>query len=171
MKTCKFRPSSHSDDSTIVAVFKTNQQAQDIADRLEQQATVNGKKLTVVTSNAEYGTSKNVETTLRRFKPQALEVYEYYQELKVMVKVVAGASPDALPLIMPTAVTTILVELLKRCPVEIAHKGKFDQWTFHYRGEGIFFGFYGNTAQEAFEFDETSIPLPKGIHVQVLKNQ
>jgi len=165
-----FKPSSHSDDHTIIATFKTNQQARCAAGYIRQQAMVEGKKVTVALHNAEYGTTESVEKTLKQFNPQELEAYNVYQELEITAKVIVGASPETLHLITSDDMATILIELLKKCPVKITHKGKFDQWTFHYRGEGIFFGTYGNNAQDYFEFDEKTIILPKEIHVRMLKS-
>jgi hypothetical protein len=165
-----FRPASHSDNHTIVATFKTSQQAKCAAGNVRQLATVEGKKVIVALNNEEDGTTAKVERVFAQFKPQKLEAYNVYQELKITVKVVAGASLETLHLIMSNNAAIILIELLKRCPVEITHKGKFDQWVFNYRGAGIFFGDPKNHVQSDFEFDEKTIILPKEFRVRVLKS-
>jgi hypothetical protein len=159
--TVKFRPSSHSEDGTIVATFANAKQAAQAAKHVQCYGGRRlDNKVKVECCNGEYGTLQHAEDILRGYAPLKIEDLDDYQDLTIEVTLPRGITEEAAPLIINDNTLRIIRGLRRRCgKPQIIDGKKTRKMVFHYVGEDtIYYKSSYETAHQKFgEFwlDET----------------
>ena len=154
----RFRPSSHSDEWTIVATYPDKRKAEKAYRKLERlledmeeneseyetdwspgdaNCWLNGREVffTVYTS----GYLDDVLSVLEKFNPEKTEYYRNYQELIIRVRVPRGSTVESLALIDEEEAKA-LKWLTEKCgEPKVEEDGDEQLLTFNYKGEGIYF--------------------------------
>lgn len=169
----KFRPSSHSEDYTIIATYKNEKAARKVKAALfkmledmkknsneydvdwdPEDASVSsaGEKVFFEVYTAGY--LDCVEALLEKVaKPvESIECYQNYQELEIWVKVPKGLTPEAAMLVLSKEEGEAVRWLISNCgrpKVEDCGDGKHQIFKWFYRGDEIY---YDGVLQVGFEF-------------------
>ena len=140
----KFRPSSHSEDGTIVATFEKREVAKKALEKLDQvlqcaSCSVFKKKVKVKCGDCEYGTLDRATHILVRFGAKSVEEVGSYQELTITVTLPPKVTIETSPLVLDKNTASIIKELVAICP---RPKQKMTEketvYTFKYSGPSIF---------------------------------
>ena len=147
----KFRPSSHSSDYTIVAKYRTREEAEKAYRRLKwmlkheeidadwspEDAFYALRDKTVYFSVYSNGRLDPVEDVLS--DAEDYDVYINYQELTISVEVPKGLSFEAAMLVLPREEAEMLRMLREHCEeIEIKEEGGRRLFIFKYRGDEIY---------------------------------
>ena len=139
-----FRPSSHSEDYTIVATFPSVEKALN-AMKNAPAGKRRGNKLLVYLSNSYRIDADEVEAQLEEFEPSNVQVYDCYQELVVQFVLPRGISKDTLLLVLNREQLLIMHRLTTQCRTpKITRTNEKEIWTFEYAGERIFFDYHNS---------------------------
>jgi len=130
----KFRPSSHSEDGTIVAVFDDKKTARSIAGKIRHLGgTLWENKLMVSGCSLNYGTLREAEAIFLDAGAKSISKPERHQELIICVYLPTGITDDAIPLVLDSNTAKLLQELMKICDKpQRKVKGKTTILTFNY---------------------------------------
>jgi hypothetical protein len=133
----KFRPSSHSDDGTIVATFETSEMAKWVAAILD--AGCLGEKVFLVVYHEVEGSIDALENQLERMGAKKVANYDRYQELIITVQLPPGISDDSLPIIVDRRIVDLVKKLRKLGATQKTRSTHGTQETkFWYSGKTIF---------------------------------
>ena len=112
-----FRPSSHSEDGTIVATFKTQKHAAEALRKLKHLGARRlDKKVGVACLDAEYKTIEKCKEILGELSPINVEETEdYRQEVIIEATVPLGTTLETAPLMLDQRDLQILKGLIKEC--------------------------------------------------------
>jgi hypothetical protein len=155
----KFRPSSHSEDFTLIATYRDEKTAEKVKDALfrmledmrknpegydtdwdPDDAGVShyGGQVTFEVYTAGY--LDDVEALLEKVaKPQSVECYQNYQEITIYVEVPKDLSLDAAMLVMDVEEAEAIKWLRKHCgEPEIENNGKSRTFKWSYAGDEIY---------------------------------
>jgi hypothetical protein len=155
----KFRPSSHSEDYTLIATYEDEETAKKVRDALfkmledmkknpegydtdwdpdEAEVSQCGDQVTFEVYTAGY--LDDVEALLEKVaKPQSVECYQNYQEITIYVQVPKGLSLDAAMLVMDKDEAEAIKWLRKYCgEPEVLDNGKSRIFKWDYAGDGIY---------------------------------
>jgi len=153
----KLRPSSHSSDYTIVAKFRTEEEAEETYRKLkqlieemnEEDKEISGidwssedafyslRDKTVYFSVYSSGRLGPVEDILS--EAEDYNVYTNYQELTISVEVPRGLGFESAMIVLPREEAEMLKVLRERCEeVEVEEEGDRQFFIFKYRGDGIY---------------------------------
>ena len=156
----KFRPSSHSEDLTFIATYKSEEAAEKVYDTLKKmledmewnpddyetdwspdEADVNlwGNEVWFGVYTAGY--LDDVESVMKKVAiPEKLECYRDYQELVIRVKVPKGLTPETAVLVLDREEAEAIRSLMTLCGEPKIEKGEKDELVFvwYYRGDGIY---------------------------------
>lgn len=168
----KFRPSSHSDDYTLIATYKDGERAErvgkalrkllkDMKDHLdsydadwspdEAYVSVSGNKVWFEVYTAGY--LDDVESALRKVAvPEEVECYRDYQELTVRVKVPKGLMLESAMLVLDREEAEAIKWFKENCgepKVEDCRDEAQQTLEWFYSGDGIY---SDNTLYIGFEF-------------------
>jgi len=156
----KFRPSSHSEDYTIIATFNDEKTAEKVEGALlrmledmrnnledydvdwspdEAHVTTNGNQVIFEVYTAGY--LDDVESLIRKIaKPLCVECYQDYQEIVICVKVPKGLSPEMALLVLDKDEAEAIKWLMKTCgEPKIVEAGKHWIFKWLYSGDGIYY--------------------------------
>ena len=155
----KFRPSSHSDDYTMIATYKDEQTAEKVGKVLrklvedmkkrddydidwnpdETTINVDGKQVWFEVYTAGY--LDDVESVLRKVAaPENVECYKDYQELTVRATVPKGLTPETSMIVLDREEAEAIKWFNEECgkpTVTDCEDGKHQVFEWHYEGEGI----------------------------------
>jgi hypothetical protein len=154
----KFRPSSHSDDCSLIATFETAKTAErsmaalkkllsDMRRHPKKYATDWGpddamlfrEGNTVIFTAYTAGDFEIPSSILKKWMPRKLDVYEDYQELNVTVKVPAGMNAETAALALGKDDAAMLSWFMSNIGrPTIWQKGKVQTLTWTYKGAGIY---------------------------------
>jgi hypothetical protein len=155
VKTIKFRPSSHSDNYTVIATYKDSKTAEKAHEKLrkfvenlpedapvdwgpdEACCSLDGNTVRFDVDTA--GDTNDVECILQSEAPTALQVTADYQEVDVSLQVKKSVTIESLPLILSKTEAAAFAHMVRLCgrPAEEMHGDtKILRWT--YRGESIY---------------------------------
>lgn len=155
----KFRPSSHSEDYTIIAAYGSRRDAEKVEEALlnmledmkqnmdsydtdwsPDEAYVSSEGERVIFEVYSAGYLEDVESVLKKVaKPVEVEGYTNYQRLEISVSVPEGVTPESALLILGKKEAEALRWLLKHCgKPDIADSGKRRVFRWHYEGDGIY---------------------------------
>jgi hypothetical protein len=110
----KFRPSSHSEDGTIIATFADEKQAKAVAKRLRRYgARQLSCRVGVSCSDAEYGTIERVNRIFDKCDAEEVEQDDMYQELIIEVTLPIGVPLNAVPLVVDPETAEIITKLTR----------------------------------------------------------
>jgi len=167
----KFRPSSHSEDFTLIATYKDEETAKKVKDALfkmledmkknpegydtdwdPDEAGVSHYENQVTFEVYTGGYLDDVEALLEKVaKPQSVECYQNYQEVTIYVEVPKGLSLDAATLVLDRDEAEAIKWLRKRCgKPEVIDNGKSQILKWFYTGDEIYYD--GVLNLEGFEF-------------------
>lgn len=155
----KFRPSSHSEDYTIIATYENKSDAENVEEALlkmlgdmkknmdgydtdwspdEAYVSSDGERVIFEVYSAGY--LEDVESVLRKVaKPVELDCYTNYQRLEISVSVPSGVTPESALLILGKKEAEALRWLLKYCgKPQIEDSGKRGVFKWYYEGDGIY---------------------------------
>jgi hypothetical protein len=112
-----FRPSSHSEDGTIIATFKTQKHAVEALRKLKRfRAKRLGRRVAVACLSAEYGTLKKSRRILNKLNPVSIEnIDDYHQEIIIEATVPSGTTVETAQLLLDQKDIQILNGLIKEC--------------------------------------------------------
>jgi len=133
-----FRPSSHSDDGTVVATFKNAAEAKKVAEQINSFHKKN--RVILIFNNEPEGTIDHYTKRLKQLGATKAEYYMCYEKLIVHVTLPIGVNEETIPLVVNTETSVILKELRRLCPKPQIKKTKNQQWVtleFRYEGEGL----------------------------------
>jgi len=172
MQIFKFRPSSHSEDYTIIATYRDAETAKRVEEALhrmledmeenmedydtdwgpdEADVSVEGDKVYFEVYTAGY--LDCVESLIRKVaKPVSVECYQNFQQLEISVVVPKGLTPETAMLVMDSDEAEVVKWLTKNCgPPQIADcgDGKHQVFKWFYRGDEIY---YDGVLNVGFEF-------------------
>ncbi|MHA1744027.1 MAG: hypothetical protein ACTSV6_07235 [Candidatus Heimdallarchaeota archaeon] len=152
-----FRPSSHSEDYTILGVFpdkKIARLAYNAVRRLLRdirngktdfprdwsldEATVRLRGNRVLFSVYTAGYIETIRALLEKYEPEILEEYTNYQELEIRLTLPSQVSIKTAPLILPKEQLALFRQLLKICKVTTKREKKQTIFIFRYFGEEIY---------------------------------
>jgi hypothetical protein len=171
----KFRPSSHSEDYTLIATYKDEETAKKVRDALfkmledmkknpegydtdwdpdEAGVSHYGDHVTFEVYTA--GCLGDVEALLEKVaKPQSVECYQNYQEITIYVEVPKGLSLDAAMLVMDKEEAEAIKWLRERCgKPEIMENGESQIFKWFYAGDEIYYDGVLNLGGFEFPVDE-----------------
>jgi hypothetical protein len=145
IKIRHFRPSSHSEDGTIVATFKNKEEARKAAKKLSDEApgsddfscSLSENRLILYLCDAEYGTMGTITERLEDFAEDIRE-YNQYQELTIEVCLPNKSTLAHLPLVLDRDSLEIVLWLLKTGKPETRQSKDSYTMVFSYCGEGIY---------------------------------
>jgi hypothetical protein len=166
MQILKFRPSSHSDDGTLVATFKSEAEARRANLRVE--GSVIGKQVVLQFNNQPEGSIGHYEAQLETLGARDVAYYDRYEELLIQVTLPPMTTEGIVPLVVNAETAMIIRELSKLCPKRNIKFVKGETQTtleFRYAGEGLMAKM--GTALEFFYGQE--VPIPSNIKVTVLR--
>jgi len=110
----KFRPSSHSEDGTIIATFPNEKRAKEVAKRLKRYGARRlDCRVGVSCSDAEYGTIEQVDEIFDKYNAEDVEQYDMYQELIIEVTLPIEMPLSVVPLIVDRETAEIIVKLTR----------------------------------------------------------
>lgn len=157
----KFRPSSHSDDFTLIATYRNDKAAKRVKDALlkmlkdmeknpddydtdwmpdDAGVASDGEKVYFEVYTAGY--LECVEALLNKVaKPLNIEYYRDYQELEISVKVPKGLTPEIAQLVLGREEAEAIKWLTETCgrpEVEDCDDGEHQLFRWSYRGDGIY---------------------------------
>jgi hypothetical protein len=154
----KFRPSSHSDDFTLLAHYKTSKEADKAGQAIhrlledmkqpensyetdwepdEATVSVDGNKVTFEVDTAGY--LEDVYATLAKTGATNIESFQSYQEFTIQLVVPLKTSIEALPLILKEDDVSLLKWLTETCgQPKIMEEDNQTQIQWVYRGDGIY---------------------------------
>jgi hypothetical protein len=157
----KYRPSSHSDDYTIIATYKSAKAAEKVKETLtkmledmkknekdyetdwapdDAHISTEGSKVWFDAYTAGY--MDDVESVLRKVaEPKEIECYRDYQELIVRVKVPKGLTPEAAMLVLDKEEAEAIKWFRENCgPPKVIDVGDGEHQTFEwfYKGDNIY---------------------------------
>jgi len=167
----KFRPSSHSDDFTLIATYKDGETAKRVKDALfrmledmkknpegydtdwdpdEAGVSHYGNQVTFEVYTAGY--LDDVEALLEKIaKPDSIECYQNYQEITIYVEIPKGLTLDAAMLVLDKDEVEALRWLRKHCgEPKVTDNGKNQLLEWFYAGDEIYFD--GSFYFDNFEF-------------------
>jgi hypothetical protein len=137
MLVLKFRPSSHSEDGTVVAEFPDRKAATKAVAKFGGSRF--GNKMGVTFDNGEYGTMDEAADKLEIAGALGVKQYYSYQELTVTITVPTGSTLGSLAVVIGAELATILKELTRLCKEPTTTvKGNTKTLIFKYAGESIF---------------------------------
>ncbi|MGD6805815.1 MAG: hypothetical protein ACQCN4_02525 [Candidatus Bathyarchaeia archaeon] len=159
----KFRPSSHSEDYTIIASYQTDEdaaKAQKAVDELlkdmekqpenydtdwspdEAQVSTCGNQVSFAVYSA--GSLDDVESALQKeAEPESLNCYTNYQELTIMVKVPKGLTPQSAILVLDTAEAEAIKWLTEHIGnPKITEEENEQTYEWFYAGDEIYYDTY-----------------------------
>lgn len=112
-----FRPSSHSEDGTIIATFKTQEQAKAAVRKVKHfGARRLNRRVAVTCLNGEYGTIEKSKKILTKLHPVHLkESDDCYQELAIEATFPKGATLETAQLMLNQEDLKILRGLIQEC--------------------------------------------------------
>lgn len=130
----RFRPSSHSEDGTVVAVFKSEAAAKRAAAQCGGRHF--GRKVKFFASNAEYGTLNRVSDSMWKAGAEKVFRYLHYQELIIEVRLPAGVRRETIPLVCDSDTAAIIRHLEALCgkPEEVVTR-RSRKLIFRYAGD------------------------------------
>jgi alpha-L-fucosidase len=141
----KFRPSSHSEDGTIIATFSNEKRAKEVVKRLKRYgARQLGCRVGVSCSDAEYGTIERVDEVFSEYDAEDVEQYDMYQELIIEVTLPIGVPLSAVPLVVDRETAEIIVKLTKwlgKPEEKLTRQSK--KLIYRYEGEKYVYAKYG----------------------------
>ena len=166
----KFRPSSHSEDYTLIATYKDEKEAEKAGKALERlledmkekeenyetdwnpddaYVSVSGNKLWFEVYTAGY--LDDVELVIRdAAKPENIELFTNYQELVIRVRVPKGLTVESAMLILSREEAEAVKWFTETCgEPKMVEEDDAVVFEWFYRGEGIY---YENTLYIGFEF-------------------
>jgi len=155
----KFRPSSHSDDYTVIATYKDRRAAEKVRDALERlldyarnneealdidwspdeaRVAADGNEVTFRVYTSGY--LDDVESVMRTAgSPEDVECYANYQELVVKVRLPQGLTTEAAMLVLDREEADAIKWLNDNCgPPKVTKRGNEDEFEWHYKGNGIY---------------------------------
>lgn len=163
------RPSSHSEDGTIVAIFDSGDQAESCAKRLARvlkraSCSAFGNKVKVECLNCEHGTLCRAKRILKRGGAKRIKEVDSYQELVISVVLPRGMTVATAPLVLDRDVADILRFLYLKCPPPSREEREDCViLTFVYAGEAIYTRFKrGGTPVEELWISNTESRLVPG---------
>ena len=152
----KFRPSSHSDEYTIIAKYQTVEEAKKVREAVEKvindfdsldvdwtsdDAYTYCRDKEVVVTVYTAGDLDPLINSIKTIKPSSVEYYTEYQELLIRVEVPEGATLAEAMLLFDTSEAAVARFLTENCGepegVKVGDK-YFLQWS--YAGDGIYDG-------------------------------
>jgi hypothetical protein len=169
IKLIRFRPSSHSDDGTIVATFKTEAKAKEAAECIDTfQLRRDKNKVVLVFCNEPPGSIDWYTKSLNSHGAVQTKYYMRYEELVIRVFLPLGVTRAMVPLIVNVETFKILQELRQRCPKQNIKEIKTEGGLvlrFKYEGEGIL-----DRCGTELSFDYgKEFPIPDNVKVIVMK--
>ena len=167
----KFRPSSHSDDFTLIATYKDEESARKVEDALkrllkdmeeniddydtdwspdEASVSLDGNKVWFEVYTAGY--LDDVESVIRKVaKPENIECYANYQEITVRVRIPKGLTIESAMLVLDKEEAEAIKWFIEKCgkPAikECGDNTQILEW--FYSGDEIY---YDDTLYVGFEF-------------------
>jgi hypothetical protein len=170
MHVFKFRPSSHSEDFTIIARYQDGEKAKRAYDALrklidylreheekidwspdEAKIWINGNKIRFDVYTAGY--LDDVESVMRTAaNPDSVEWWTNYQQLEISVRVPHGLTPQAAMIVLDKEEAQAIRWLVENCgEPKVTELGNQDKWSWIYRGENIY-SYNNDTLYLGFEF-------------------
>jgi len=147
--TVSFRPSSHSDDGTIVAMFKSEKEAKTAAKKLEMVGDKQKKQhknlVLVGFWNADFGTIPPIVQELKKLGATQTRVYDSYQELTVEFEFPLDVSPKMLPLLFDADSLGIWNWFSKRCKKQTFKRNGKQIVQFFYCGDTVYLNSLNST--------------------------
>jgi hypothetical protein len=154
----KFRPSSHSEDYTLIATYKTKAAAKGAFSGVErlledmntnpsdyntdwgpESAEVSLKGEQVIFSVYSGGSPDDVEAVMKKFKPAKIREYEGFQEIRVTVKIPLKLTMKSAELVLDKQELQVIKWLKKEVgKPDVEVDGEQQSLIWEYRGNGIF---------------------------------
>jgi hypothetical protein len=165
----RFRPSSHSDDGTLIATFKNAAEAKKVAERIDT-VPLKGKKnkVVLVFNNELEGSIDWYTKRLKSLGAIRTKYYMRYEELVIRVFLPLGITKAMLPLVVNVETFEILRELRKRCPEQSIKEFKTKKGLvlrFKYEGEGLL-----DRCGTVLSFDHSKeVSIPNNVKVTVVR--
>ncbi|RLF12948.1 MAG: hypothetical protein DRJ69_00170 [Thermoprotei archaeon] len=170
----KFRPSSHSEDFTLIATYSSSEKAAVVEETLKRfledmeehpddydtdwdpdDARVFKRGNEVWFNVYTAGYLDDVESAILKGKPEKVECYRDYQELTVRVKVPAGLTPEVAVLIGDKDEAEAIRWLTENCgkPKVVENGGDDELLEWMYCGDGIYDDYENKLYLGGIEFD------------------
>jgi len=160
-----FRPSSHSEDYTVVADFENEKRAKKVAAKLHTRSVKN--QVITRTSCVYLADAEEVERDLEKAGARKTQILNSYQKLLIKIATPEGAQEEVLPLFLSMAMVEVLKILKKVCkkPRE-EKKGGRTSLVFRYVGERIFYR--DERKRGIFFFGGQDFPVDENVQVKIL---
>jgi hypothetical protein len=164
-----FRPSSHSDNYTVVADFQNEKAAKKVATELHDKS-VKNQVISRVTG-VYLVEAEEIEEDLKKAGAIKTQILTSYQKLLIRISAPEGAREELLPLFLSHATIEVLRTLRKLCkkPVEEKKDGK-TCLVFRYVGERIFYR-DERSKRTIFFFGSQDFPTDENVQVKVLLDE
>jgi len=170
----KFRPSSHSEDFTLIATYSSHEKAavveealkrllEDMEEYLDDYKTDwdpsdakvfrDGNKVWFEVYTAGY--LGDVESVMLKGGAEKIDCYRYYQELAVRVKVPSGLTPEVAVLIGDKDEAEAVRWFMENCgkPKIVENGGDDELLEWFYEGDGIYDDYENKLYLGGIEFD------------------
>jgi len=137
----KFRPSSHSEDGTVVATFNDETEARHAAKKLGNYARHKrvGCMVRVHCHGGNHGTLRKASNIFYRAGAKTVEHFDdNYQELTIEITLPKGATLETFIFLADADTANIIRQLTKTCPPPKQTLGKTTKITFNYKGKQIY---------------------------------
>jgi len=164
-----FRPSSHSTDLTIVAVFSNEEAANKKFKKFKCEDTRVTKYQNKIIVNMLHGSlskAEKIQRRLSKLNPTQIIVYDDYQEATIEFPIPPNTPREHLPLLLSPAELAIYRKVKLKGKL-LKHKNKT---IIKYKGEKIYFHYTDPLTQKKVEYfiiNGKNIPCPKTVKVKV----
>jgi hypothetical protein len=141
---CRFRPSGHSEDGTVIAKFKTEALARAAAEKLRQKLRIqcgrNKKTVAVYLHDENWGTFEKARELLKQLGVPNPQTYaeDIIQDLTITITVPKGISDEAMPLVVDRETTRLIGLLRAHCKCTKREGKRCTVLEFKYTGDSIY---------------------------------
>jgi hypothetical protein len=170
----RLRPSSHSEDGTVIAYFDREDQAKLSAKKLARElesvsCSYFGRKVKVLCCDSEYGALDDARGLLSSYGANDVEEVDSYQELTIQVTLPLRITSAAIPLVLDQNTAELLQNLYDACPEPTREETKTKTvLTFRYKGPTIYMKFAFRKAGKPSEelwFNNDPRPVPPNFKI------
>jgi len=168
------RPSSHSEDGTVIASFDRRDQAKLCAEKLARKlecasCSSFNRKVKVKCGDCDYGTLDVAMKLLKGYGAKRIEEVGSYQELTIQVTLPPRITIAATPLVLDQNTAELLQNLYEACPAPTRKETETKTvLTFKYKGPTIYLNFMFKRVEAPFGelwFKHNPKPVPKNFKI------
>jgi len=168
----KFRPSSHSEDGTVVATFENDDDAKQAINKVRRYGGTKWRNKVMVSGcSLDHNALWNTERIFRECRAKEIKKPERHQELIITVSLPAKATLKTIPLLLDPAVAQTITALTRTCgkPHETI-KGNTRILTFSYcKDKKIYYPFkHPNAPHGLLRLEQRDFVVPEKFKIRGL---